>query len=278
MNYYHEKVETDAGIPARISYGGTGRDKLRYPLHWHHNLEFDLVLTGEIRGMVSGREQVAHAGELFFVNSGELHETDGGRGGPLKSITLLLEESLLREYCPELDTLYFQIEKGSKEEQRIGALILECAEFYRKKPAFYELELAIRLRQICGIMLKECLHHRQNADGSAKPEWKSTRKIKQAIAYMEAHFDSGLSIREMGEVMGMSPAYFSRFFKNATGENFHSYLEQIRICRARELLEQEEGSVTEIAFASGFPNVKSFIEAFRREYHTTPAQYRRNRG
>lgn len=37
MEYYQEMVETEAGIPARIYYGGTGRDKLYYPLHWHRN-------------------------------------------------------------------------------------------------------------------------------------------------------------------------------------------------------------------------------------------------
>ena len=77
MEYYQEMVETEDGIPARIYYGGTGRDKLYYPLHWHRKLEFDLVMEGRIRGRVNGKEQSAGPGEIFFVNSGELHETDG---------------------------------------------------------------------------------------------------------------------------------------------------------------------------------------------------------
>ena len=66
MEYYQEMVETEDGIPARIYYGGTGRDKLYYPLHWHRNLEFDLVMEGRIRGRVNGKEQSAGPGEIFF--------------------------------------------------------------------------------------------------------------------------------------------------------------------------------------------------------------------
>lgn len=277
MEYYQEMVETEAGIPARIYYGGTGRDKLYYPLHWHRNLEFNLVLEGKIRGRVNGKEQTAAAGEIFFVNSGELHETDGGLERILRCITLLLDERLLEEYCGELDRIRFVIEKGSSEEKRIGMLIQECARIWEKKERYYELELAIRLRQICCILLRECAQSRE-ADARLKgQESQRLKRIKQAISYMEENYEKNLSIQNMGDYLGMTPAYFSRFFKNSAGQNFHDYLERIRVCHAKEELENGDDSVTELSFACGFPNVKSFITAFKKAYGTTPAQYRINR-
>lgn len=66
MEYYQEMVETEAGIPARIYYGGTGRDKLYYPLHWHRNLEFDLVMEGRIRGPGKWKRAECGSGRDFF--------------------------------------------------------------------------------------------------------------------------------------------------------------------------------------------------------------------
>lgn len=276
MEYYHEKVETEAGIPARIYYSGYGRDKLRYPMHWHHNLEFDLVLEGSIQGRAGGREQRAERGQIFFVNSGELHETEGSSRDKLRSVTLLLSDELLREYCPELDSLYFIIEKGSSQEKELAGLIEQCARVHQEKQEFYRLELAILLRQICAVLLKSCRHTKQEAASGNESGWKNTKRIKRAISYMEENYQNNVSIQEMGAVMGMTPAYFSRFFRHSTGQTFHSYLQQIRICHAMRLLETGEYSVTQIALDSGFPNVKSFIVAFKKEYRTTPAKYRRD--
>lgn len=276
MEYYHEKVETEDKIPARIFFGGTGRDKLRYPMHWHHNLEFDLVLEGCIRGKIGKREVEIHPGEIFFVNSGELHETDGtgaGGYGRLRSITILLSDGVLREYCPELDSFYFVIETSGQQEQ-IRELILECAELYQKKQEFYELEISIVLHRICLFLLKECRREKQRNERERR-EWKSTGRIKQAITYMEQHYESTISIGRMAEVMGMTPSYFSRFFRQSTGQNFHSYLMQIRLCHAQQALTESEATVTEIALNCGFANVKSMIEVFKKECGMTPARYRK---
>lgn len=274
MEYYHEKIETDAKVPARIFYGGSNLDKLRYPLHWHRNLEFDLVLEGCIRGKVGGKAVEARAGEIFFVNSGELHETDASGCGTLRSVTVLLSDELMREYCPDLDMWQFVIKKGSSQQERLAEHIQECARINRQQAEFYELDLAVELRQICRILLKECREKKQNAP-EYTGDWKSIRRVKSAIAFMEQNYEHSLSLNEIASVMGMTPAYFSRFFKQSTGQNFHAYLTWIRLHHAQRQLREGDATVTEVAMDNGFPNVKAFIQAFRKEYGVTPAIYRK---
>ncbi|MNI94463.1 Bifunctional transcriptional activator/DNA repair enzyme AdaA [compost metagenome] len=74
----------------------------------------------------------------------------------------------------------------------------------------------------------------------------------------------------------MAPTYFSRFFKKTTGETYHSYLTSIRLYHAHKDLLNRDASITDIALANGFANVKAFIEAFKKGYHATPAQYRKD--
>ncbi len=276
MEYYREEIETDALVPAMIFYGGGSADKLRYPLHWHQNLEFDLVLSGSICGRISGQATKANPGEIFFVNSGDLHETDGGQDGPLRSITVLLSDELLREYCPQFSELYFEIEKGSSQEMRLAELIRNCATVYDEKQPYYELELSVLLRQICLLLLKECGRKKSVHDPAALT-YKSTKRVKKAITYMEENFENRISVEDMGRVMGMTPSYFSRFFRNSTGQTFHAYLTHIRLIYARRILLEQEETITDIAMNCGFPNVKAFIDAFHREYGTTPAKYKKDK-
>lgn len=275
MEYYHEKVETDSRVPARIYYGGTSRDKLRYPLHWHHNLEFDLVLEGCIRGRIGEKQVEIHPGEIFFVNSGELHETDARDNTIMRSVTVLLSDEMLREYCPDLENWYFSFEKGSPQQEKLAELILRCARIQQAREEFYELDLSVELRRICGVLLKECRSRRENQDSGQKRL--STRRVKKCISYMEKNYESPVSIRDMAQVMGMTPAYFSRFFHQSTGQTFHSYLTWIRLQHACRQLLQTEVTVMELALNNGFPNVKSFINAFQREYGMTPARFRREK-
>lgn len=276
MEYYRERVETERGIPARIYFGGSGIDQLRYPLHWHSNLEFDLVLEGCIRGRAGNRQIEVGPGEIFFANSGELHETDATGAERMRSVSVLLSDELLREYCPELDDFYFVIPQGSPQEKQLAEIILECADIYRRKESFYELDLSIALRKMCRILLKECSQIRKDRMRS-ESEYKNVKKVKKSIAYMEENYENPISVKEMGDVMGMTPAYFSRFFRKSTGQTFHGYLTYIRLDHAKERLEHSEEGITEIAFACGFPNVKSFIEAFKKGYGCTPAKYRKDK-
>lgn len=275
MEYYHEKVETDSRVRARIYYGGTGRDKLYYPLHWHHNLEFDLVLEGSIRGRIGGKQVEIGPGEIFFVNSGELHETDARKNPVMRSVTILLSDELLREYCPDLEDWYFSFEQGSDVQKRLAELILRCVRIQQEQAPFYELELSIELRRICQILLKECGQKKENRSGGQKRL--STGRVKSCISYMEQNYEAALSIRDMAQVMGMTPSYFSRFFHQSTGQTFHSYLTWLRLSGAQRQLLETDATVVDLALSNGFPNVKSFIHAFQKEYGMTPARFRREK-
>lgn len=275
MEYYHEKIETDARVPARIYYGISVRDKLHYPLHWHDNLEFDLVLEGHICGKIAGESVEVGPGEIFFVNSGELHETDATGSERLHTVTVLLSCDLLRTYCPDLDEWYFEFEKGSEQQKKLAGLLRSCADIEKEKREFYELELSIELQRICHVLLCECRKKREKRERDEESR-RSTGRIKKAIAYMEEHFEGALSVQDMADFMGMTMTYFSRFFHQSTGQTFHSYLTLIRLSHAEEALRKTDLTVTQIALDNGFPNVKSFIQAFQKTYEMTPARYRRH--
>lgn len=274
MNYYQEKIENDDIIPAKIYIGKSEGGNCHYPVHWHKNLEFDLVLEGAIEGKINGNKVEVLAGNFFFVNSGELHETDAQDRNKMSSITILLSYNLLREYCSDIDSYYFDFTDNEKAQDKVKDLIIKCAELYEKQEEFYSLEISICLRQICSVLLKECKKKKQEINYSRYEE-KSLQNVKKVITYMEENYENTISLENIADEVAMTPNYFCRFFKKTTGETFYNYLNEIRLYHAHREIINSDSSITEIALNNGFPNVKSFIEVFKKCYKVTPARYRK---
>lgn len=273
MKFYKEKIETDLLIPAKIYLGNTKGENCHYPLHWHNNLEFVLVLCGEIDGKINNKNIKVHSGEIFFVNSGDLHETQANDKNSIEAVTLLLSYDLLKKYYPDIDSYYFDFEGKELVEHKIKKLILSCAEIYREKEDFYELEISIILMKICKVLFEECRKKREERSIYFHEE-KIEVNIKKAITYMEENYDLDLCLKDIASVIGMAPTYFARFFKKHTNETFYCYLNKIRLYYAYKELINTDSSITDIALNNGFPSVKSFIETFKKYYKTTPAKYR----
>lgn len=274
MDCYHEIIETDSRIPAKIYIGKAQDSNCRYPMHWHSNLEFDLVLKGAIKGKINGNLVYVHEGEFLFVNSGDLHETDTFDNNQVSAITILLSYALLKKYCKEADNYYFDLDGNEQAKEKVKNLIIECAEIYKEQSEFYELDISITLRKICSVLLKDCSKKRKDVNLSSY-EQQNIIKIKKAIAYMENNYADEISLKSVTAVMGMAPTYFSRIIKKATNETFYSYLTRIRLYHAYMELMNSDASITEIALNNGFLNVKSFIEAFKQVYKITPEKYRK---
>lgn len=273
MRFYKEKIETDLLIPAKIYIGNSKGENCHYPLHWHNNLEFVLVLCGEIKGKINNKYIDVKCGEIFFVNSGELHETWANDKNKIKAITILLSYELLKKYFPNIDSYYFDFEEKEDSKEKIKDLIVKCGEIYTNKENFYELNMSIVLMELCNILFKECLKEKE-VGNIYNIEEKREINIKRAITYMEDNYDLDLSLSDISREIGMAPTYFSRFFKKNTGETFYSYLKKIRLYHSYKELINTEASITEIALNNGFSNVKSFIEIFKKAYNNTPAKYR----
>lgn len=74
--------------------------------------------------------------------------------------------------------------------------------------------------------------------------------------------------------MGMSPFYFSRQIKTATGRTFLDFLTDYRIEKAKHRLKYTEMSVNEVGRSVGYPDSNYFTKVFKRTAGCTPTAYR----
>ena len=99
-------------------------------------------------------------------------------------------------------------------------------------------------------------------------------EILRAQDLMESHFAGAICMEDLARQVGISPRHFIRRFKKATCESPLNYLQQIRIERAKDLLESTAETVNEISQAVGYENSSSFRKLFRESTGLSPSQYR----
>lgn len=97
--------------------------------------------------------------------------------------------------------------------------------------------------------------------------------VEQLENYFEEHYTEKISLDQIAENMYLSPYYISRIFKSETGDTPIHHLINIRLERAKELLERGgSGSVQEIAAAVGYDDACHFSKVFKKKYGIPPSK------
>lgn len=124
------------------------------------------------------------------------------------------------------------------------------------------------------------MHHRRAGGQSQHSELltlspKSDR-IQNAIAYVERHLDSELTVGKLAEVANLSPRQFSRAFQKETGQSPAKAVEKLRLESARLMVEQSVHPIQVVARETGFVDPRRMREAFLRTFGLPPQAFRRN--
>lgn len=93
-------------------------------------------------------------------------------------------------------------------------------------------------------------------------------------SFVRSNIGSELTLVRISESVNYNPSYVSRLFKQATGTNLFDYIINVRISRAKELLEDNSASIQGVAHAVGFDSSQYFATAFKKITGMTPNEYR----
>lgn len=102
-------------------------------------------------------------------------------------------------------------------------------------------------------------------------------QLRQATEYLNDHIGDEVTITDLARTTGLSRFHFMRAFKQSTGKTLMQTLIDLRIAKARDLLEHTGLPVGAIAAMVGYEAPQAFARVFRRETGIAPAEYRRER-
>ncbi len=99
--------------------------------------------------------------------------------------------------------------------------------------------------------------------------------INKAISYIEENLEHPVSLKDLAEIAGLSPYYFSRLFRALTGQSAINYLRLRRLTLAAQKLETKDNiSLVDLALDYGFDSQQAFTRAFKRNFGVPPGKYR----
>lgn len=99
--------------------------------------------------------------------------------------------------------------------------------------------------------------------------------ITKVKVYIQEHFAEEITLDQVAQHVYMNPYYFSTFFKKETGQNFKTYLLEVRMKNALRYLMESDMKTYELARSVGYHDVRTFTDKFREFYGKSPAQYRK---
>jgi AraC-like DNA-binding protein len=82
-----------------------------------------------------------------------------------------------------------------------------------------------------------------------------------------------IKISEAAEIANLSPEAFCRYFKLRTGKTFTNFLNEVRISNACKMLIENQKSIQEIGYETGFNNLSHFNRTFKKVTGKTPSRY-----
>jgi len=100
--------------------------------------------------------------------------------------------------------------------------------------------------------------------------------VKKAIEYLYHHYDCDIKVSQIAESINIHEGYLYRIFKQSTGKTIMNYLMEIRLDKAKLMLENTDVSITDIAEYIGINSRQYFTYIFKRYYKLTPSNYRNN--
>ena len=158
----------------------------------------------------------------------------------------------------------FNIGKSSGIENAFNQLI---DEFHLKLP-FHEYSCHSYLLVILSLISRKMTYLQENAALHSK------KLIEQTCRYMYTDYSKNIPIAQYAEICNLSESRFSHLFKEHMGTSPARYILNIKIQRAKELLENTDLSVLQISEIIGMQTQNYFSRIFKKHTGISPLRYR----
>ncbi len=274
MDDRHEIINFESNIPIRCFIHRLGYSSR----HWHNSIEMLYVLSGQVDISINYKGYTLLEEDIILINSNEIHELSAE---DCTMIALQIDTSLFDKRIINENQVQFECNSSLfKDKSDFSNIKRIIAQFIKADALKLDSNEILGMALSYSLLYELMLHFKaDNPLSNMNQAQKNLERLSRIINYINEHYRENLSLYELAEHEHLSVPYLSKFFTKNMGINFMSYINKLRIDTAIKELLSSDDSVETVAYNSGFPNAKSFVQLFKKEYNMLPSQYRhQNKG
>ena len=140
-------------------------------------------------------------------------------------------------------------------------------------PGAFRIIRALLVKVLADLHCDALQSDHSRADVSSQPT-----VLEHVRAYLDAHYDQPLDLRQVASLARLSPNYLNTQFRKWLGKGIHAYLTERRMNEARRLLHHPDRAVKDVAQAVGYADPLYFSKAFRKHFGQAPSDARQTHG
>ncbi|MCQ2386042.1 MAG: AraC family transcriptional regulator [Clostridia bacterium] len=238
------------------------RNKTIPTFNWHENIEILRFLEGRGTVYCNGEKIEAEPGKLVVFSANCMHAVTAE--DKVAFDCLILD----RETCLSagVDTSTLQFPPLVEDEKLFAGYGVIKEEIGRTG----EYRVAAVRGAVLTFLAGLC---RTYAVKINQQKSKSEEGIRRAIRYMREHFDEALTVDDLAAEAGFSKFHFAREFRRVTSYTVVSYLNLIRMEKAKQYMQKSGVTVGAVALACGFNHFSYFAKLFRKQTGMSPSEY-----
>ena len=253
-----------------------------FPWHWHPEIEFTWVMSGQIEYFVNNEKNLLSQGEGLFCNSNALHSGYMVEQKDCNYLSVTFhprfiygyENSLLQTKYVDFITANeswhsLKLQKDVEWHQNVIGQLQKIYRMSQNPPADYELQVHLIL---AGIWQSLYRYYCSLPVSEQQPQ-KHLARLKEILSYIQAHYTQELTLDEISEHVNICKSECCRFFKKHMNMTIFEYLLFLRVQNSLAFLKEGE-TITKTAGLVGFSSPAYYGQIFKRYMKCTPKEYR----
>ncbi len=239
----------------------------KFPNHFHEYYVIGFIESGQRNLSCKNKEYTIGTGDLILFNPCDNHTCKQIDGRTLDYRCINISPDVMKKVALEItgkdylpyftETVLFHSDLVSSLRELHLMVMQEGKDFKKEELFMFIIEQ----------LIAEYDHMVSPADSQ-----EASTEIKTICDFFEKNYMKNIKLNDLSTLTGLSKYYLLRSFTKQKGISPYSYLETIRIGKAKKLLEQGIPPI-DVAFQTGFTDQSHFTNFFKKLIGLTPRQY-----
>ncbi|HEY1007583.1 MAG TPA: AraC family transcriptional regulator [Sphingobacteriaceae bacterium] len=256
---------------------------------WHYHAEIELVciLSGSGTIFIGDGLRTFSEGDIFLIGSNLPHLTRSDIQYYDADLDLISEAIVIHFKPAVFGPGFLDLPENEPIRSLLNASSHGLAVTGEARKRLQGMIAGIRYSRGCSrvialLQILELLSDAAGLDVISRHAFRTAfngsdeHRLNRIYQYTLNNFVREITLKEIADIIHMTPHSFCRYFKSRTNKRYSAFLLEIRISHACKLLIETEESIALICYESGFTNCSNFNRHFRKLTGHTPLEYRRH--